>query len=533
MSFQQGLSGLAGATKNLDVIGNNIANVATAGFKQSRAEFADVYASSLYGAGGVQVGIGTQVLNVAQQFTQGNISLTNNPLDVAINGDGFFRLNDNGAITYSRNGQFHLDKDGYLVTNTGLNVMGYTNLTLDVNNNVIGASTLGNIQIDLNDLQPQATTSLQLVMNLDASATAVPATTSFAQGSPATYNFTTNFTAYDSQGGSHPLTMYYTKRGASLWEVNAYLDGTTRLDLNPANPAPGKVQSFISFNPDGSLNTATQQVALTGTFDSAAPNGTSVGPVTVVVGASTLDLTFTKSALNTWQVTGSVGGNPVDLDPNSSNNYHTLTFGGGVVTGGAMLYGVTGVDTSPIFLDFSAMLEAAVPVAPVATATAIPATMANITQPLPALNDLVMTIDLTGTTQYAGDSGVTAVSQDGYARGRVVGVTIDSNGIVNGRYTNGLTRPLQQLVLANFRNPNALVPLGNNQWAAISETGSEVLNTPGLGIAGAVQAGATEDSNVDLTAELVNLIVAQRLYQANAQTIRAQDQILQTLVNLR
>jgi flagellar hook protein FlgE len=424
-----------------------------------------------------------------------------------------------------------LDKDGFLVTNTGLNVMGYTNLTLDVNNNVIGASTLGNIQIDLNDLQPQATSDLNLVMNLDASATTVPNTTLFAQASPTTYNFTTNFTAYDSQGGSHPLTMYYTKRGESLWEVNAYLDGTTQLDLNPADAT--RTQSFISFNPDGSLNTATQQVNLTGTLDSAALVGATVGPVNVVAGASTLSLTFTKSAANEWRVTGTVGATPVDMDPNSANNYHTITFGAGVVTSGGLLYGVSGVDSSPIYLDFSAMLEAAVPVAPVATATAVPATMANITQPLPALNDLVMDIDLTGTTQYAGDSGVTAVSQDGYARGRVVGVTIDEAGIVNGRYTNGLTRPLQQLVLANFRNPNALVPLGNNQWAAISETGSEVLNTPGIGIAGAVQSGSSEDSNVDLTAELVNLIVAQRLYQANAQTIRAQDQILQTLVNLR
>lgn len=422
MSFQQGLSGLAGATKNLDVIGNNIANVATVGFKQSRAEFADVYASSLYGAGGVQVGIGTQVVGIAQQFTQGNISLTNNPLDVAINGDGFFRLDDNGAVTYTRNGQFHLDKDGYLVNNSGLNVMGYTSLTLDASNNVIGASTLGNIKVDLNDLQPNATTSMDMVLNLDAAAT-TKTIAGFSPTNASTYNFSSTQTVYDSLGNSHQMTLYYLKTTAAAasttWSVYAYVDGT---------------------------------------------------------GA----------------------GNQLDLDAAGGNAYHDIVFS----NAGAITSGATTNNTATPYA-------------------------------ITGAQSLSLTFDFTGTTQYAGESGITSVSQDGYARGRVIGVTIDSSGVLSGRYTNGLTKPLQQLVLANFRNPNALVTLGNNQWAAVSETGSEVLNTPGVGIAGAVQAGSSEDANVDLTGELVNLIVAQRLYQANAQTIRAQDQILQTLVNLR
>ena len=414
MSFQQGLSGLNGAAKNLDVIGNNIANVSTVGFKQSRTEFADVYANSLYGSGGIQVGIGTQVVNVAQSFTQGNITTTNNPLDVAVNGDGFFRLSDDGAISYSRNGQFHLDKDGYLVTNTGVNVTGYTTLTLDTNNNVVGAADLGNIQIDLNDLQPAATSMVDMVMNLDAAAT-TPAG-AFDPLVADTYNFSTTMTVYDSLGQSHSMQLYYVKDAvtAGTWNVYAYLDG------------------------------ATDQVDL-----------------------------------------GGAGGS------------HTLSF-----------------DTEGQLVPASASI-------------------AGVTHPITGANDLALNFDFSGTTQFAGDSGVIAISQDGYSRGRVVGISIDENGVIFGRYTNGLTRPLQQLVLANFRNPNALVSLGNNQWASNSETGTEVLNVPGEGIAGVVQAGATEDANVDLTAELVNLIVAQRLYQANAQTIRAQDQILQTLVNLR
>lgn len=420
MSFQQGLSGLNGAAKNLDVIGNNIANVSTVGFKQARTEFADAYANSLYGTGGVQVGIGTQVVNVSQSFTQGNITTTGNPLDVAVNGDGFFRISDEGAITYTRNGQFHLDKDGYLVTNTGGNVTGYTTLTLDALGNVVGAADLGNIQIDLNDLEPQATSSIQMVLSLDANATALdPA--NFDPTVADSYNFTTSTTIYDSLGGAHTLQNYYVK------------------DEN--NPGNWEMYSFID---DPSV--AANQLDL---------GGTAMGHT----------LTFDEMGA---------------LDPNT-------------------------------------------------------ATMSNVSYTFPSglPADLDVSFDLTGVTQFAGDSGLISVGQDGYARGRVVGVSIDNNGVIFGRYTNGLTRPLQQLVLANFRNPNALVSLGNNQWASNSETGTEVLNVPGKGIAGVVQSGATEDANVDLTGELVNLIVAQRLYQANAQTIRAQDQILQTLVNLR
>src|SRR5512135_1637729 len=162
MGFQQGLSGLNTSSKSLDVIGNNISNASTVGFKGATTQFADVFANSVFGEGGLQVGIGTKIADVAQQFTQGNITVTNNPLDVAINGDGFFRLSDGGAISYSRNGQFHLDSNGYLVTSTGQNVMGYTNLTTDAAGNVTSAGNLGNIQVDLNNLPPKATSTMAL-----------------------------------------------------------------------------------------------------------------------------------------------------------------------------------------------------------------------------------------------------------------------------------------------------------------------------------------------------------------------------------
>src|SRR5574340_496342 len=166
MGFQTGLSGLNASSKNLDVIGNNVANSSTVGFKASQAQFADVFAASLAGAGASQIGIGTKLSTVAQQFTQGNISVSNNTLDVAINGRGFFVLSNNGTATYTRNGQFQLDKDGYIVTSGGLNVTGFQ---VDSAGNVTGA--LGDLQLNTSDISPQATAIASPVVNLDSRST--------------------------------------------------------------------------------------------------------------------------------------------------------------------------------------------------------------------------------------------------------------------------------------------------------------------------------------------------------------------------
>jgi flagellar hook protein FlgE len=426
MSFDQGLSGLNGAAKNLDVIGNNIANSSTVGFKGSRAEFADVYASSLFGTSAVSVGIGSQVVAVAQQHTQGAISVTNNPLDVAISGNGFYRLSSTQGVTYTRNGQFHTDKDGYLVTNTGENVTGYTNLTLDTNLKVTSASNLGSIKINLDDINATATSNLSMLLNLDGSATdKTPAQVNAFDPTavPKIYDFSTSMTVYDSLGGDHSLTYYFTKYDdgnaatVSTWAVHAYLDGNA-------------------------------------------------------------------------------AANQLDLDAAGAPAYHTLEFS----STGAL--------------------------------TPASATTANQAVPITGATNLTIAMDFTGTTQFSGGSGINSVSQNGYKSGSLVGLGIDNSGIISGRYSNGVTKPLQQLVLATFQDPQAMIPTGGNQWVSTFAAGSETINKPSEGVAGNLQSGAVEDSNVDLTSELVNMIVAQRIYQANAQTIKAQDTVMQTLVNL-
>ncbi|MDP2056827.1 MAG: flagellar hook-basal body complex protein, partial [Thiobacillus sp.] len=222
MSFQQGLSGLNAAAKNLDVIGNNVANSSTVGFKQSQAQFADVYANSLTGSGGSGVGIGTKVAQVAQQFTQGNITATNNPLDMAINGGGFFRMDNNGEVTYQRNGQFQLDRMGFIVSPTGAKLTGYTA-------NASGALLTGaptSLSINTADLMPQITTGVNAVLNLD-SGSAVPATTPFDMANPDTFNHSTAVSVYDSLGNSQTLQTFYVKTAnPGEWEVYAASDGT-------------------------------------------------------------------------------------------------------------------------------------------------------------------------------------------------------------------------------------------------------------------------------------------------------------------
>lgn len=402
MSFQQGLSGLNAAAKNLDVIGNNVANAGTVGFKQSQAQFADVYANSLTGAGGAGIGIGTKVAEVAQQFTQGNISSTNNPLDIAINGSGFFRMDTNGEVSYQRNGQFQLDRMGFIVNPTGAKLTGYPANA----SGVLSTGAPAPLSINTADLSPQITSSVNAVLNLDSGKTVLSAA-AFDMDDPTTYHNSTAVSVYDSLGNSHTLQTYYLKTAAGVWDVQASLDGD-----------PSFSAGTLTFDSSGAL----------------------------------------------------IGGSPLTIPPQA------------LTTGAA---------------------------------------------------NLGFPIDYAGTTQFGSAFSVNTLNQDGYTSGRLAGFNIGADGTILGRYTNGQSAVLGQVVLANFANPNGLQPLGNNMWAETVTSGNPLVGAPDSGNLGVLQSMAVEDSNVDLTAELVNLITAQRVYQANAQTIKTQDAVMQTLVNLR
>lgn len=411
MSFQQGLSGLNAASKSLEVIGNNVSNANTIGFKQSQAQFADVFANSLTGSGASQIGIGTKIAKVQQEFTQGNISNSNNPLDIAINGGGFFRMSDKGANTYSRNGQFQLDKQGFIVNAEGKNLTGYT-----MTNGVLSTGSPGNLQINTADLAPKATSAVAGLFNLD-SRDAPLVSASFNQTDPTTYHHSTSVSVYDSLGNSHILQNFFVKTAPGSWNVFTTADGAATAYTPPAAPVASANMVF---------------------------NGTGMQP--------------------------------------------TIT-----------------------------------PASPVV----------NIPVTTGATTPLNVTLDFSKTTQFGSNFSVNSLSQDGYTSGRLSGFNFSGDGTIVGRYTNGQSATLGQVALANFTNPNGLQSLGNNAWAESATSGPSLVGIPNTGNLGILQSNAVEDSNVDLTAELVNMITAQRIYQANAQTIKTQDQVLQTLVNLR
>jgi len=425
MSFQQGLSGLAGASKSLDVIGNNVANASTVGFKSAQAQFADMYANSMNRSGNSPVGIGVAVANVQQAFTQGNVTTTNNPLDIAINGDGFFRMQSSlsdAAPMYGRNGQFQLDKDGYIInpSEKGAYLTGWLGT-------VVGGDPVP-LKIDTSNIPATQTTAVSSKLNLDSRLTAIPSgatpLTPFVFGDSTTWNSTTGVTVYDSLGNSYNVQTYYVKNKTTStatqtnWDIYTTVDGKAY----PAFVAP-----------------ATQAKVGTLSFDN---NGilTSAQP------AATLNLTPQAGAS----------------------------------------FAAAGI-----------------------------------------------TLNYSGTTQTGADFAPIAQSQDGKEPGVLSSFSIGKDGQIMGSYSNNDTKVLGQVLLVNFANPNGLQPLGSNLYTATSDAGEPLIGKPTTGQFGVLQARAVEDSNVDLTTELVNMIVAQRVYQANSQTIKVQDTVLQTLVSLR
>ena len=250
MAFKTGLSGLNAASQNLDIIGNKISNSGTVGFKQSRALFSDVFANSLNGSSSNSIGIGTKVASIEQEFTQGAINTSSNPLDMAINGKGFFRLSDGGAASYTRNGQFHLDNAGYVVTSNDLQVTGYG---VDSSGTVVPTSPRP-LQISSTQLAPTVTSNFATSLNLDARQT-VPTTGVFNATDPTSFNNTTSGTVIDSLGNSHVFTMYFVKTAtAGQWDLHATVDGgaVSTVDLGAGAGLP--VQ--LNFDTSGALTTA-------------------------------------------------------------------------------------------------------------------------------------------------------------------------------------------------------------------------------------------------------------------------------------
>lgn len=401
MSFTKGMNGLNAAQKNLEVIGNNVSNANTIGFKAGQLYFAEVFANSQSSTTSLTDSSGAATAAVRPQFVQGALNVTNNVFDCALNGDGMFVLSDNGSKTYTRAGQFSLNKDGYLVNPSGARVQGF----LPGSGGALGTDNPVDLKLNLTEADPAATTKATLAANLDSRKAALdPA--GFRLNDASTYHNATSLQVYDEQGAEHNLSMYFAKAADGGWNLFAGVDG--------------------------------RQVG--------------TGPVT-------------KLAFDT-------AGNLASA--------------------------------SPITLE-------------------VPFDGAN-----PSIS-----LDLGSITATGRSFGVSSVSQDGMPSGELSGYSVGSDGAITGRYSNGVTKTLGRLALARFNNMQGLRPIGTNGFAETAESGPAVIGEPSVGMFGTVQSGSLEGSNVDLTEELVKMIEAQRVYQANAQAIKAEDTILQTMINAR
>jgi len=398
MPFRTALSGLNAASADLRVTGNNIANSGTTGFKESRAQFSDVFARSQGGVSSTAIGSGVRLSSVTQQFSQGNIDFTGNSLDLAISGDGFFTVKDAaGAAFYTRAGAFGVDKNDFVVNGEGQFLQIYPG-------EGSGNGATVPLRLDTSAAPPSATETVQARLNLPAGA---------EPPEDGGFNYSTSVTVYDSLGHAHTATLQFEKLEETLdWRVSVSINGGEAQSLEPD-------AGLLSFDDQGRLGD----------------------------GAGVFEL--------------------ADFNFENGSAASTIAF------------------------------------------------------------------DLGSATQFGGSFSVTSLSQDGFTTGTLSGIDIDSGGVVFARFTNGDARSLGTVALASFANPQGLQQLGNNLWAQTSASGEAIEGRAGDGNVGLIQSGGLEASNVDIAQQLVNLITAQRNFQANSQVISTADTITQTIINIR
>lgn len=414
-SFSAALSALSADTTAIDVVGNNLANIDTTGFKASTVSFQDLVTESL-GAGlsQTQVGFGVGVPLTTCQFTQGALQSTGGVDDAAIQGGGFFVLNDpeEGQL-FTRAGNFTVDANGNLLSASGAAVQGWTAVDGVLNTN----GPISNITIPVGTLQPPvASTQVSASMNLDASAT--------VGASDAT--FSTPVTVYDSLGTSHVLTLTFTETSGGTWNYSVSIPGQD-LTSGTAGTPTVLTTGTLTFDQNGNLLTPPA----------------SAGPIAVTAtglsdGAADLNLN--------WNLYDS-NGNPL-------------------------------------------------------------------------------------ITQFAQNSAVSSVTQNGQAAANLVNVGIGNGGQILANYSNGQQAVVGQLALASIVNPSSLVAVGNNNYQASSLTAQPAIGVPDTGGRGQIEGGELESSNVDIATEFTNLIVYQRSYEANAKVVNTADQLSQDTINL-
>ncbi|WP_370978942.1 flagellar hook protein FlgE [Agaribacterium sp. ZY112] len=661
MPFDTALSGIRAASSELEITGNNIANASTTGFKSSRAEFGDVYATSVLGAGSNAIGAGVEIQDISQKFTQGNIAFTENALDLAVNGNGFFILSEDGGRTYTRSGAFGMDAEGYVVANNGGRLQGYSADTAGNINNV-----LGDLQINQDIIDPRQTTDVDQQLNFDATADVLPsrgnnfistgAEIGVAQagalngyspqsiditnpdGSVVTYTSDQDASAATIAGemnsvvgltatasASATLSGFSNGAGTSTTVTinNVALDVASLAELettinslsNSALPGitavhdavAGTLELSSTVGTDLIINIAGDPAATLGVAGPAGANIPLVvgganqtanvgGRLDIVVEDGYIVGNEVPSGTGIFQALGDMTdpANPEftqvevnSFDPDDPGTYNSATsttiydsFGVPHVMTQYFVkqpFNPSDATAPPNHWEMHVLVDGRDVGNPDPTAAdptiATRATFDIYFNPNGSLDDLRTSeflitnwtplnengestgalgpnvggtvpipeppissnflISVDGSTQFGTPFAVNSVYQNGFTAGQLSGLTVDEGGVIFARFTNGESLALGQVLLADFANQQGLQPIGDTSWAQTFESGEPVINEPGTSSLGAIQSGALENSNVDLSEQLVQLIIAQRNFQASAKTIETADQTTQTIINLR
>ncbi len=538
-SLFDGVSGMRNLQSMMDVIGNNIANVDTIGFKGSRVTFSDTFnqfiqagtnpTATTGGTNSFQIGLGSKINSIDKDWNQGTFEQTGNTTDLALQGPGLFVLKSNGQNFYSRAGSFIFDADGKLVNpQNGAIVQG----KVAVEGVLPAGNTIQDIKIDKNLKIPavkttdttwggnlQSSSSVTQTQNIVQSGTLIP-------GSTYPNDTTKDCTIYDKNGNALTLTVKYTETAANTYNIDYKIaSGSTVLkDYNPGSPLASGVTINSTNGPGsytipsltttaGSLNIDTGDISLDATAirtgsdntlsyivdDNRTPTLVN-GSVTVydsLGNAHTLSLQFTKTDLNTWRWNASIP----TTDGTLSNNSGTITFD----TNGQ----VQAMSPNPAILSYA---------------------------PSGGAESQTIQLDFgngsSGLTQNSLSSQVAALTQNGSASASLSNINIDQYGKVEGIFSNGQSRDLAQVMVATFANNNGLVSVGDNMYTVAANSGDPIVGEPGETTATTMQSGALEQSNVDLAKEFTNMIVAQRGFEANAHVITTSDTLLQDITNL-
>ena len=519
-SLYSGVSGIQSHQLKMDVIGNNIANVNTIGYKRGDVVFSELLSQTISGAsapdgvrGGinpVQVGIGVKVGSITNQFTQGNLQYTGSNTDIAIEGNGFFILADGNVNYYTRSGSFALDRDGNLIhSSNGMTVQGWM---ADENGNINANTQIKNIQIPIGKVIPaKATSYIKFEQNIDSrtngSLNYQPSPAIVTTTSGAKAQITVSLTP---TGGFNEWNYKINVIGLDGVNVTSITNdtGTIKLNENGIVISSGldsvitlsSGDSFTINVPDISsanggkfdVSGASINSPMNGVFKKAEDFYNTIRVYDSLGGSHNINMTFSKIGDNQWRWTASAADSDI------------MVSGSGIINFDSTNGSFVNSDNGKIIVDYG-----------------------------PGLGVFYIEPDFKNTTQFASNNSLLATNQDGYASGSLQNFTIDQQGYVNGTFSNGIIRKLAQLAIANFSNPSGLLKTGGSFYSESNNSGVPYIGTSGTGGRGRLISGNLETSNVDLSKEFTDLITTQRGYQANARVITASDELLQELINIK